>query len=239
MQKYYKRLRQRHNALEAFKLAKKWQASGKSEYNIPATNSIYYNPPCKNGEGFVENVSNGLRFKGYADEINRFIDHKGWYCDDVQCESLRGVVYQLPARKGKERFIYGYADPYNDDCAFLVFDIIEDEEYAARLADSVTEEHAEEQRGYNEAYFKGAQYAELKEEAIKERKKCLALIAAIKIERGRGASEIICSTLRKQVQRHIATIKSCREQAEALAEACYSWQAQAFNEGAGYKIIKE
>ena len=83
---------------------------------------------------WVENVSRGLRLVGFADEIaskeghRRTIDHRGWFTDEDQCgEIYRGVVYQLPSHGDeKECYVYGYADPNNDDCALLCFDLTGD-----------------------------------------------------------------------------------------------------------------
>ncbi len=77
---------------------------------------------------WVENTGfAGLRTVGFADEIARGIDHKGWFCDPHDFgggEVYRGIVLQLPARNGFPQYVYGYADPCNDDAALIDFDII-------------------------------------------------------------------------------------------------------------------
>lgn len=63
--------------------------------------------------------SRGLRFVGLQDDAARKADMRfdvtGYYLDEHGCETVSGVVYQLPARKGRTRFLAGYADPHNCD----------------------------------------------------------------------------------------------------------------------------
>lgn len=51
----------------------------------------------------------GLRFVGYAHKIAD-LRHTGWYVDNDQHETVRGVVFQLPGRNGKPLFVAGYED---------------------------------------------------------------------------------------------------------------------------------
>ena len=97
---------------------------------------------------WVENVSDGLRHVGQSDYIIR-IDHKGWYVDNFQDETVHGEVYQLPARNGQLQFVPAVNDPYNKDCAALDFhSIADDKEECARMADSMAESWAEREREY-------------------------------------------------------------------------------------------
>lgn len=112
---------------------------------------IFYNPPNSEGGRWVENVSKGLRLAGYVQEYRHspaphLSNRKtlGWYCDNFQDETLYPVVYRLPSREGP-RFAYGYADPWNDDCAFLRFNA-ESADDAQRWACSVTKSAAESMR---------------------------------------------------------------------------------------------
>jgi hypothetical protein len=91
----------------------------------------------------------GLRLVGFADEIAKHIEHRGWFTSEFQDEVMRGIVYQLPARNGTEQFLYGYADPNNPGCALLSMCIINDKYDAARFADRFAELHAEDERAYN------------------------------------------------------------------------------------------
>ena len=148
--------------------------SGQS-YKIPAHNSrgAVWNPVFKmeNSRRAVrwceDTARAGLRFVAFADEINSFINHTGWFTDDdgYSGETLRGAVWQLPAHNGAARFVGGYIDPCNDGAALIDIDVFEDESArdnygenpreldgakdAARCADSLAEWCAEEQREHN------------------------------------------------------------------------------------------
>lgn len=119
---------------------------------------IYYNPE-HNGRRCVENAGNGLRFVGYVDDILTNIRHTGWFVDNFQEETARGVVYQLPARNGAKQYIAGYQLPCDDTCVCLSFDITDDKTTAAMWADSMTELMAEEEREYD-AKFQAEQQIE-------------------------------------------------------------------------------
>jgi hypothetical protein len=96
---------------------------------------------------WIENVSKlNWRLVGFADEIVS-LRHKGWFADEFQDSIYRGIVYRLP----HGRFVYGYADPNNDDCALIENTFATDEKDAARWADSVAEHFAEREREYSEA----------------------------------------------------------------------------------------
>jgi len=89
-----------------------------------------------------DTVLAGLRTVGFADELANGIDHKGWYSspDGFEEDIFRGIVLQLPAYNGFPRYVYGYADPNNDNAALIDFDIIEGpyggEEGAMKYGDS-------------------------------------------------------------------------------------------------------
>lgn len=240
---YYKRFRNNgKTASVALVNAKDSMQAGRKLYDIKTRATIEYNPETKEGYRWIENASAGLRLVGYADKVATRIQHKGWYTDD-DGEVLRGVVYQLPARKGKPQYISGYADPYNDDCALLDFTHIHNDKIqAAYAADRIAELAAEKERDYKEAYRAGAMYSDALQIVKDNRVQCIGLIAAIRIERNRQAPKIICDTLRAQVQRHIAAIKSAREQARRLYDdyahlkEARKHLLDAFNDGAGVAI---
>ena len=119
----------------------------------PCVSSLDENGKARRNGGshvrWVENASSLMRCVGYADKIAQRINHKGWHSDNWQYETYRGVVYQLPARNGHAVFVYGYADPCNDDCAILCFDNdYTDAVDAAYAADKFAEIHAEISREY-------------------------------------------------------------------------------------------
>jgi len=116
--------------------------------------------------------SKGLRFIGlcsdYRGDGSRRAEYGAWYLDADGSETVSGVVYQLPARAGKVRYLAGYADPWNIDKAgrgpaWLSVEVIEgdatDSDYgtpdalreAYREADAIAERMAEGQREHAEA----------------------------------------------------------------------------------------
>lgn len=63
----------------------------------------YYHAPKPNtgGKGFYL-ASDGmpsLRWN-YCDEVTAWINHKGWYCDEFQDQTIRGIVFYLPRSRG-------------------------------------------------------------------------------------------------------------------------------------------
>lgn len=174
----------------------------------------------------------GLRFVGYADELNSFIKHTGWYTDDDGFyETVRGVVYQLPARDGKPQYVAGYDDANNPGSACLSFDITEGERDencgygcneqgkrdAASHADQIAERCAENQREYNRAWRAGSDYHELSDEISTIRKSTLKLIAEIKAARqSRNKSPMICETLATAIKDNLKTIRKNRDKCAEL-----------------------
>ena len=145
---------------------------------------IEYNPVCdpERMHGYrnvrwVENASRGMRLVGFADKIDRCIRHNGWYTsDEMDMGNLyRGVVYQIPARKGIPCYVYGYADPNNEDCALLSFDLEDTKEAAARFADRFADLFAEQARDYQRAWAAGRRYEELGSEVADMRGEALAI----------------------------------------------------------------
>lgn len=130
----------------------------------------------------------GLRFVGVSDDLNRYIDHNGWFIDQWQDDVCRGVVYQLPTKGKTARFLIGYADPYNSDkygrgmailspeiCEFEYTDksceySMEDERAnfasdCAEWADTMAKNEAEHLRDHDNAYQLGKKAAERMQEA--------------------------------------------------------------------------
>lgn len=127
----------------------------------------------------------GLRFVGYASDIVTRLP-TGYYLDAFcELETVRGVVYQLPARNGVARFVAGIDDPYNtaaDDggAAYISLEIYESEPCrdawetdaadldacrdAASAADGIAERYAEDAREYDTAWQAGNQARDKSEE---------------------------------------------------------------------------
>lgn len=193
---------------------------------------IEYNPAFE-AHGYrnvrwVENVSDGLRRVGFADEVTRgegyprWIDHKGWFIRDdegMSGEVYRGVVYQLPSRDGETQYVYGYDDPNNDDCALLCFEPVTDKCDAARQADRFAEIMAEHEREYDRAWQAGRRCEDLEEEIKAARKEALELGAEMRAaKRAPIVAPRICATLREKILSLYRAIQKVREERDELRD---------------------
>lgn len=130
----------------------------------------------------------GLRFVGYADALAG-MRHTGYFVDDMQMETVRGVVYQLPSRRGRIVYAYGYADPFNNGPVCLCFaDDAQDEHDAAIWADGIAERMAEEAWEHDAASRAGIEYVEAGERLQEIRRDVLDVCRELK-EYG-GAAEL-------------------------------------------------
>lgn len=225
-----------------------WQAEPKPHDGI----GTWANPfPRKAGRiAFVQDVDGaGLRHVGNVEAEcggrNGFWSRRdscGWYSDNDQNETIYGVVYQLPARDGKARFVAGYAS--NDDCdglPTLDFGTIYSENMrgdfynesavdleaardAARAADSMAQSAAEAEREYQAAWQAGSQFAERAETIAANRKAALELLA----ERRRAATagkgeafQAICGAIRDKVESLLAEITAARAERKKLKAGDY------------------
>ncbi len=177
-----------------------------------------YGPKFKaHGESHMRWMENpeaaGLRLVGFADELSRHIDHKGWYTDQEYSEGCaRGVVYRLPARDGESVFVYGYADNENPPSACLCFDVTGDEREAACWADGIAELVAEQESEYQVAWRAGRSYDEAGEAVGEARRATLTLIKEIKaLCPSPEAYPETYATLRGAVMSALAEIRELRE----------------------------
>jgi len=167
---------------------------------------------------WVENVSLGLRPVDFADRIVD-LRHKGWFTEDDgdNGEVYRGTVYQLPARNGEEQFVFGYADPNNDDCALLCFDIETDKQDAARAADSFAKRFAEAARGFNRTWQAGERYRQLDDEIKDMRKEALDIGTEMRgARKANVTAPTICATLRRQIMALYRRIQEARKERSEL-----------------------
>lgn len=205
------------------------------------------NPLGETGMRWIENVSKGWRFVGYADELSRSIQHTGWFTDSDGCsETMRGVVYRLPSRKGKSVYAVGYADPYNDDCALLTVDTsLDDESEAAYRADRIAERCAETEREYQDAWQLGREYAEASETISTERQTRRKLIAELrKLQRLDVHAQLdtptICKTLQDALKRSKKAIQDAYSDKKRIAND-YIFRGDlinAFADGAGLTLAE-
>lgn len=192
---------------------------------------------CENPSAF------GLRFVGNADDLAR-IDHKGWYIDSHQSETIRGVVYQLPARDGKCVYVAGHDDANNPGTAHLDFsDLIYGEaddsdnakRDAARRADSIAENTAESMREYDEAWQAGSRAAELHGEAIETRESLLAFLKDVRAKRAALCdAPALIEAAREHVSDLIEQMQKARAKRDSLRDD-HRWgkYAPAFDDGYG------
>lgn len=120
---------------------------------------------------WVEHVSAlGWRAVGFADDIIPSLRHRGWYADTHCDEVYRGIVYRLPGN----RFVFGYADPINLDCALLANWLADDAHDAARSADSIAERFADRDRAFDDAWHAVHSAVQKRREARAEVREALA-----------------------------------------------------------------
>jgi len=136
-----------------------------------------------------------MRRVGFADKIIR-LNHTGWYCDPCGDDPIQGVVYQLPAHKGVSRYIYGYAEPRNDE-AFLCFDWCDSKECAARKADNMAERTADKEREHRAKELANDEIEDAKQRINQIRGECLELTREI---RGNTYSPAVCLSIRKRIE---------------------------------------
>jgi hypothetical protein len=187
---------------------------------------------------WIENTeSAGLRFVGYCDEICQSIRHTGWWTDEYgDRETLRGAVWQLPARRSVARYIAGYEDPDNEGAAYVDLDIVSfapaislsrrgdhanesAKRDAALRADSIAERIAESEREYNAAWQAGSRWSDLGDEIAKEREFLLALLVESRAERHatrETATPHICEAIRATVRRAVSHIGEMRKERAEL-----------------------
>lgn len=196
---------------------------------------------------WVEKPENmGLRLVGLAHEVSpagyaysrNAVEHSGRYLDPDGCETVAGVVYRLPGRDGRARYLAGYADPWNADRdgngpALLSLEIIAGEPRdsdweadsalrdAARAADRIAERMAEAERDYQESRRVGSEARETARESMESGRAmvaaCRDLRAAIATRRGSPAFP--APFAREYVREAIAALRVARTEYESAREA--------------------
>lgn len=190
---------------------------------------------------WIENPSAcGLRRIGEAHDI---IDmrHKGWYLDDFQDETARGVVYQLPGRKHHARYLAGYETSYEREAVCLSMEIYESDDRrdgtfyrydcdddakrdAARAADSIAERMAEESREWYEANDNGRAARKKVSESVTIGTQCLVRLRRIRREflsrREALADGVSYHATRNHIRKLVREARDlCMEWQEARREA--------------------
>ncbi len=285
---YVRRIREeRPPAVTAIELARRDTPNGVNPY--PYDGKVYAavcwqaqdDDARRRGErlGYVQSIEGaGLRYVGRVSiEGRRGVfderESEGWITDpygDVFKDGTGlcwGVVYQLPARDGKARFVAGYIfGGCSDDTPTVDFATIFEEDArggynltpqdfdaacdAARAADHMAQREAEKAREYQSAYGAGSRYADLGAEIAESRKAALAILKERRAVKGMSGYPNLCSAIRASIQGHIADIAKARKARAAMADGegygRESWLSfwpgeqrlrDAFNEGAGSIVL--
>jgi hypothetical protein len=144
--------------------------------------SIYLEDPARAGLRLVETCKTG------------------WYLDSDGSEVVHGVVYQMTAKRGRARYLAGYADPRNYGAALLHLEIYRRDDWtetqryygrpsetyrcdgndaakrdAIAAADSIAENLAERERERQYAYDSGATFRDARRELLEQGRELLEL----------------------------------------------------------------
>lgn len=265
----------------ALQLARADVANGKIRYPAPIRgNSMRAGSDSdKPGSVYVENPESfGLRLVGRVSPDFRrgpFSDNaaEGWY-DNPYGESFKdgsglvyGLVYQLPARKGKSRFVAAYQFGESDSGALIDFGTIHVSPFAggtddtareddaahdaARDADYLAKKAAEAEREYKTAWRAGSDYAEHAADVATTRKQVLGILSERRAAMHNNAITDgdyfqLCDAIRVRVRDLLRDIAKARAAMRELAEGDNPtlgfWTGDAnlrdaFNDGAGETIL--
>lgn len=197
-------------------------------------------------------------------------DSCGWYTDPHGFTYRDGtglcwgVVYQLPARDGKARFVAGYQFGGTDDGPCIDFGTIYEEDRragyysedaadldaardAAYAADSMAQRAAEDERDYQTAWQAGSRYSDCLEELAENRKTVLQTIRDMKgaCVALRDLPDALKARLRASIESDLEERESLFSKMRKLASGDYDSLCfypderlrSAFNEGAGRVVI--
>ncbi len=169
--------------------------------------------PWNGSKRWVDVEALGLRAYKYADQICGHIRHTGWFIDPCQSETVRGQVWQLPAKNGIPRYVYGFADCWNDGQALIDFCFTYCERSAANNADDMAEDYAEESREFYAKDAADQDIAKAREDIHAVNREALELLKEIKSVGPLSAK--ICAALKshltgllRQRAEYFATIKA-------------------------------
>lgn len=224
-----------------------WQDVAKGRKSMRPFRPTYsgYNPEVE-GRCFgsyhcrwVEDVSKHLRFVGYADEITSAVEHTGWFTDNFQDETVRGAVWQLPTRNHELQFVYGYVDPWNDDSAFISFEIVTQDlsdmpdlmsyygnepkdweacRSAALYADQMAQLMAEESRE-NDAKFQAEQQIETLHEQAKD---AIEAFHDLKPSAREKQDSVVCTLIHKELMSMRETVSESIRRIKELKDDPWS-----------------
>lgn len=195
----------------------------------PKPPTIVYNPEWtpegRHGKRYrcVEHAAKGLRVVGTVSDIARREgwrwDHDGWYVDNFQDATVRGVVLQLPARDGKPVYVPAFSNPYEDDGSYSAdfhstTDTLRD---AMHWADQMAEVYAEEARE-DDAKFQAEQQIESARTDICDARKLASQLVADLRTAGHALPASIRDTTRLRVRALRSEVKRAHARIVELTE---------------------
>ncbi|MCZ8104002.1 MAG: hypothetical protein O9972_39675 [Burkholderiales bacterium] len=268
-------------AAGALSLARRDIEAGRKRYGAPSPACLTWQP----GEHGLAHIDDpaafGLRHVGDVNPEsfggrgcwNRRGERGGWHTDphgDVFKDGTGlcwGVVYQLPGRNGRARFVAGYEFGGTDCGPTLDLGCVYEHEArggydgdsaqdcdmaraAARCADDMARVAAEDERAYQAACAAGTKWAELGDDVIVIRRHALALGRERRAAKGASGFPTICETIREAIAKARARVETIRAKRERLAagdgeggrDLLSFWSGdkrlrEAFNEGAGRAVL--
>jgi len=212
--------------------------------------------------------SAGFRLVGNADDIApRAVQHRGWYLYDNgdPDETARGLVYRLPSKGGRARYVAGYQLSYEDDAAALDLGHVfsgdrfggeDDARDAAMMADRLAEILAEQERDYHRAWQAGSLWSDLGERIGDLRRGIIAAVQQFREARKTlqpggsarwtggdgtpvvGRFDALCAIIRSDIADDLGELRKARRQREELADSVWgAANRAAFNDGAGWLVF--
>lgn len=151
-------------------------------------------------------------------EKPRWLNHDGWFTDDMQDNTFRPRVWLL----AHGRFLAGY-DASEWDTVQLDRAVYDDEREAWRAADRMAERDAETERDYSERWqaARNVQYAfyEKREAMRAARGEARGLIAVLRdLPQTAASRATICRMIRECRERMAAALQGMADDAETLAD---------------------
>jgi hypothetical protein len=265
----YVSLRRKHRRMPAawsLQQARDLVAAGKgrtwcSTFYPYCPNGDWGKPDCAGGDlcRWVERAGDQVsRRRSFADEVIR-LDHTGWFADADGFTTHRGVIFQLPAKDGKERFLAGYVEmesarggprEVNDGSALVCDDVFSDKVAAARWADRLAERSAENAREESEAWQAGREWSDCGGRIEEIRSEVMGLTAAARVARRDVPDttsphiKTLCGAIRDKVSSLLSERGKMMDRRRELSEPYgYSYNIarglwMSFNDGAGERVIK-
>lgn len=255
------------DAVTALRNAREDVEAGKRRYPSESGSAVSWqeneNPRSSERLAYVESPEKaGLRLVGRVmaecGGRNGIWDNRedsGWFTDP-HGDTFKGgtglcygLVYQLPGKGGKARFVAGYQFGGCDDGPMIDFGTVFEEPAAelvfgrygnywswqdnpremdaaltaARSADHMAKRAAEHEREYQTAWQAGNLYATAKEEIADKRTTCLELLADRRKAHANGLAgyDAICAAIRDKVSGYLSDISDAREKMAKLASGDY------------------